>query len=703
MDKKQMILIFMGVVIVIFIGVIIAYFILQKKQGKSSAANLKKLREGTKDNNFSTDVMYQKMYIIFSQIPVLSRYLKKLRRKLEIVTIEDEFLTRKQAAKIIFRGILMVLPITLAIILFTRGNFLLRAILLLFEVFMIETILGGMVDKLDTKLLKQQIDFFAEIRHAYHEYNMVEEAIYEVSQNDELEVSRQGQKVYEILTSDDPETELEKYYDIAPNSFLKEFAGISYLTREFGDRTVNGASLYLKNLNNITEEMQIEILKRDKLNYVFQSLSVLAMLPVLFIQPLRNWAVGNFSFTKQFYDGKLGLIVEIVLIIITFVCYLLTRKLKDSGTIKDEYKDPNTVWQMKLYNKHFIVKKIVDSFIPKEKSKEYRKTVQLMKDCATKQKMETYYMNRMLIAIVVFLVSLFLFTQLHNVAVSYVYNEPTTNYNVIGNMSANDEMKAMELTQAHNKILDKLKGKTFPGKTKAEREASAKTEIEKELRKDEFFAQYSDEELPEQVDKIYSKLQIISAEYVKWFELLVAFALAGIGYMGPKFMLMFQKILRALERESEIMQFQTIILMLMKIERVNVEMILEWLERYANIYKEPITKCVNNYESGAWEALEELKNDVSNQQLIRIVESMQSSVESIPIASAFDELDNEREYYQEKRKETNEKLISRKGLIGKALGFAPMISLFCGYLIGPLVIIGLTSMTSTFSSMSSMM
>ena len=42
-----------------------------------------------------------------------------------------------------------------------------------------------MVDKIDNKLLNQQIDFFAEIRHAYHEYNMVEEAIYEVAQNDE--------------------------------------------------------------------------------------------------------------------------------------------------------------------------------------------------------------------------------------------------------------------------------------------------------------------------------------------------------------------------------------------------------------------------------------------------------------------------------------------------------------------------------------
>lgn len=72
---------------------------------------------------------------------------------------------------------------------------------------------------------------FSEIRHAYHEFNMVEEAIYQVSQDDEKSVSAQGEKIYEILISDDPEIELEKYYDIAPNSFLKEFAGISYINK----------------------------------------------------------------------------------------------------------------------------------------------------------------------------------------------------------------------------------------------------------------------------------------------------------------------------------------------------------------------------------------------------------------------------------------------------------------------------------------
>ena len=154
--------------------------------------------------------------------------------------------------------------------------------------------------------------------------------------------------------------------------------------------------------------------------------------------------------------------------------------------------------------------------------------------------------------------------------------------------------------------------------------------------------------------------------------------------------------------EDEVMQFQTIILMLMRIERVNVEIILEWLETYSNIFKDPLNKCINNYESGPWEALEEMKDDVTYPQFIRIIESLQAAVEKIPIKDAFDELDTERDYYQAKRKESNDRLISKKGMIGKAIGFAPMVCLFVGYLIVPLVFIGLTSMTTSFSEMSSM-
>jgi len=688
LDTTTLIII-IGVAVAAFIGIIIAYFILQKKMQKSEYAQMKKLQQGTKANTFTLEVFYQKMYITFIKTPFLKRYILKIRRRLEILNIDDEYSTRRDSAKILIKTLCLVIPIAIATIVITHENSLLMSILLIFELFMIDTYIDGMVDKIDNNLLREQIDFFSEIRHAYHEYNMVEEAIYQVSLDDEKNISRQGEKIYEVLISDDPETELEKYYDIAPNSYLKEFAGISYLTKEFGDREENGTSLYLKNVNNITQEMQLEILKRDKLNYQFQSLSIISILPVLCIEPLKSWCVSNFSFTESFYYGKAGIIVQMLIVLITVASYIITRRLKDNGSTAIDTTNTENPWQGKIYKK---LKKIIDLFIPKPGTKDYRKLKDLLKDAASKLKMEWIYVNRLCIAIGTFFAAMIFMIILHNVQVDYIYTEPTTDYDLIGSMSDKDKLKAEEITQIDNHFLDKFKG----------RQKTKQRDIEIAMERSEYYVDATPEEIQIAAERVLDKLQIINNEYLKWFEILIAFVCALGGYMVPIWILYFQKIMRKLEMENEVMQFQTIIMMLMKIERVNVEMILEWLERYANIFKEPISKCVNNYEAGAWEALEEMKSEVSFSQFIRIIESLQAAVEKIPIRQAFDELDSDRDYYQEKRKEANDRLIARKSMIGKAIGFAPMICLFVGYLIVPLVFIGMTSMSTSMNSAGTM-
>ena len=689
MLTTQTLMLIILVTVVLFIGILIAYFILKKQMSKSEYMQMKKLQEGTKANTFTMEVMYQKLYITFIRTPFLKRYILKIRRRLEILNIDDEYATRRDSAKILSKSLGIVVPLVLATIVITHSNILLMCILLIFELFMMDTFIDGMVDKIDNNLLREQIDFFSEIRHAYHEYNMVEEAIYQVSLDDEKNISRQGEKIYEVLISDDPETELEKYYDVAPNSYLKEFAGISYLTKEFGDREENGTSLYLKNVNNITQEMQLEILKRDQLNYQFQSLSMISIAPVLLLEPLKSWCVANFTFTESFYYGRAGVIVQILVVLITVLSYIITRKLKDNGSTTIDTTNTENPWQAKVYKK---LKKIIDLFIPKPGTKDYRKLKDLLKDAASKLKMEWIFVNRICISIVTFFASLVLMVALHNIQVDYIRTEPTTDYDMVGMMTDKDKLKAEEVTEIDNHFID-----MFIGNSKV-----TQREIEIQMERSPYYEEAKPEEIETAAKRVLDKLQIINNEYLKWFEFLLALVFALIGYMGPIWMLYFQKIMRQLEMENEVMQFQTIIMMLMKIERVNVEMILEWLERYANIFKEPISKCVNNYEAGAWEALEELKGEVSFSAFIRIIESLQAAVEKIPIREAFDELDSDRDYYQEKRKEANARLIGRKSMIGKAIGFAPMICLFVGYLIIPLVFIGMTSMSSSMSSAGSM-
>ena len=687
--SNQTIYIIMGVAAGAFVLIVLAYYILSKKMQKSEYKKIQKLQQGTKQKTFSMEILYQKLYVYYVKIPFLKRYILKLRRRLEIINIDDEYNTRKDASRILTKSLAIIIPIIIISLIITSSSYLVMFIVFIFELFMIDTFIDGSVDKIDDNLLKQQIEFFSEIRHAYHEFNMVEEAIYQVSQDDELDISRQGEKIYEILISDDPETELEKYYDIAPNSFLKEFAGISYLTKEFGDRKVDGASLYLKNVDNITQELQLEILKRDKLNYVFQSLSFISIAPIVLLEPLKNWAISNFSFVASWYLGKPGMVVQILILILTFICYVLVRKLKDNGSTNMNTKNTENPIQAKLYKKKYI-RKFVNLFIPKEGTKEYRKIIQLLKDAASYLKIEWLYINRIALCIITFIASLAIFMQLHRVAINYVYTEPTTDYDLIGGLSEKEEEKAMEVTNQDNEFLDRFRGQMDV----------TQEEIASALEDSDYYEDVSSDEIETAAERIYGKLQIVNSEYMKWFEFLLAFVFAIVGYMAPIWILFFQKKIRQLEMEDEVMQFQTIILMLMRIERVNVEIILEWLERYSNIFREPITKCVNNYEAGAWEALEEMKNEISYQPLIRIVESLQAAVEKIPIKDAFDELDSEREYYREKRKESNERLIKSKGMIGRGIGFAPMICMFVGYLIVPLVFIGLTSMSSSFDSMS---
>ena len=690
--SKDLLLYFIIGVGVLFGIVLIAYMMLRKKMNTSEIKQIQQLRAGTKEKKFSSEIIYQKLYVFYLKIPFLKRYILKIRRRLEIINIDDEYLTRKQASKILTNTLLIIIPITLIIILLTKDNYLVLCFLLMFEVFMIDTFIGGMVDKIDNKLLKEQVNFFSEIRHAYHEFNMVEEAIYQVAQDDDApEMSRQAEKIYEVLISDDPESELEKYYDVAPNSYLKEFAGVSYLTKEFGDRTVNGASLYLKNLNNITQEMQLEILKRDKLDYVFQSLSIISIVPILAIEPIKNWAVSQFSFTASFYNGRLGMIIQMLILLLTFVCYILIRKIKDNGSTNQNTKNTENPWQAKLY-KIGIFKKIIDLFIPNNGTKEYKKIKDNLKNAASKDKIEWIYINRIVLCIVVFLISIFVISYLHKLTINNVYTDPTADYDIIGQMSEKDRKTAMELTESDNQYINRFKGdKTVTV------EDIQKVMTRGTINKD--YVKSSDEEIEIAAKRVFGKIQTVNSENLQWFELLLAMVFAIIAYNVPIWLLIFQAKMRQMEMEDEVMQFQTIILMLMKIERVNVEIILEWLERYANIFKEPISRCVNNYESGPWEALEQLKEEVSYQQFIRIIESLQAAVEKIPIADAFDELDTERDYYQAKRKESNDRLIARKGMIGKGIGFAPMIVLFVGYLIVPLVLIGMTSMSQSMSGL----
>lgn len=671
---------------VIGITVLLVYLRLLKHKYKKNSALFAKDNLVVKNKSSFKDIfdrLYQMVYMTFVKMPVIKYYTKKTRLKLEMTNDYTEYEIRKRTGKYMLIAVIFIF-VSLFVLLNLVNDLYMSLIVIVGVLIIAEKMIDLGITSVSNKILRQMPDTFTAIRHAFHEHGMIDEAFNTaIDEMGDKEIGPQLKKIKEAIISDNPEVELEKYYDTAPNRFLKLFAGISYLTYDLGDRKVDGTSVYLKNLNNILQDIYLEILKQDKINYMFRSLNIIAVVPLICIKPLQAWAESNFPALSNFYNSSFGFIMQSLIIISIFVSYLMLRIVKeDSEQIKFD-RVASVKWQDKLY-KITIVKLVVDAFKSKPHTKKNRKETMLIKNTNSYLTIEWLYVNKITAAVVTFILALILMFNVTRIDVKATYNKISDEFLSFGQLTEQQEQAAQAINDRDKTYIDKYKNKN----------------VTKEQLEMEFADPVTGKADADEVTRVYDKIQSVKNSYIKFWQVLTSFVLAFIAYYVPSIILFIRNKIREMEKENEIMQFQSIILMLMYIDRIDVQTILEWLCRFSYAFKEPIATCLNNYESGAYEALEDLKEDVPYKDFQRIIEQLQSAVERIPIRDAFDELETERAFFHERRKEGNERLIKKKTAIGKVLGFTPMVLLIGGYLVAPLMIVSIMQMMNYFTKMS---
>lgn len=671
---------------VIGITALLVYLRLLKHKYKKNSALFAKDNLVVKNKSSFKDIfdrLYQMVYMTFVKMPVIKYYTKKTRLKLEMTNDYTEYEIRKRTGKYMLIAVIFIF-VSLFVLLNLVNDLYMSLIVIVGVLIIAEKMIDLGITSVSNKILRQMPDTFTAIRHAFHEHGMIDEAFNTaIDEMGDKEIGPQLKKIKEAIISDNPEVELEKYYDTAPNRFLKLFAGISYLTYDLGDRKVDGTSVYLKNLNNILQDIYLEILKQDKINYMFRSLNIIAVVPLICIKPLQAWAESNFPALSNFYNSSFGFIMQSLIIISIFVSYLMLRIVKeDSEQIKFD-RVASVKWQDKLY-KITIVKLVVDAFKSRPHTKKNRKETMLIKNTNSYLTIEWLYVNKITAAFVTFILALILMFNVTRIDVKATYNKISDEFLSFGQLTEQQEQAAQAINDRDKTYIDKYKNKN----------------VTKEQLEMEFADPVTGKADADEVTRVYDKIQSVKNSYIKFWQVLTSFVLAFIAYYVPSIILFIRNKIREMEKENEIMQFQSIILMLMYIDRIDVQTILEWLCRFSYAFKEPIATCLNNYESGAYEALEDLKEDVPYKDFQRIIEQLQSAVERIPIRDAFDELETERAFFHERRKEGNERLIKKKTTIGKVLGFTPMVLLIGGYLVAPLMIVSIMQMMSYFTKMS---
>lgn len=632
---------------------------------------------------------YQRSYIYAIRIPLIKGYVHKIRKRLSSIHTYDELTLRKESMRI---TILALGGLSFSVLLLSLiGNDLTFTFFVLLGAVVINgTLIDNFVNKVSDRLLYQQTELIEDTRHLYSQYKMVDEAILSAAEVSKYEISTHARKIYETITASKPEEKLQAYYEVAPNRFLKVFAGISFLVKEYGDKKLpEKGSMYLHSLDRLKGEILEEILYRKKLRYYLNSLAIMAIVPVFALKPIEVWANKIFPAMDEFYTSKLGYIIKIVIFMVVLLSYIFIKKIQDNEDVNNTAHPSKHKFLKGLYKKKPI-KILVDKFVPDQHTKNYFDMDKLLKDTNQSLTIESFFLQRIIAFVVVVLISISLFTYMHTITISHTY----TSYSLfrdtmtIGKMSPEEELKVAEVNEFDRSIIDQLKG------VRENVKDNVAILVNSELGKGT-----DSDEITKATNRITAKVITINNEYFKWWELLISICIGILAYHVPKWLLQFQRKMREMQMKIEVNQMHTIIAMLSEFERVSVETILEWMERFSIIFRTPLKKCLLNFESGSMEAMNELVVEAPFPPFVRTIERLQNALERIPVKEAFADLETDRNYYLEDRKQENEKIINKKANWGRTLGFAPMNTVVFLYLVFPFIYVSITSGSALYEQL----
>lgn len=659
------------------------------------------------------------IYKFLMRVPLFNNHVRMVERQYSILFPNDQKEARKKTTTWILLSS-AVSVIVFALLMIFLGSIFMFVIGITSIVIFNTYITRMKIESEDIKLLKQFNSFMSDVRHFYFDSQMVDEAV-----NSAIEVAKPAARVHaeriaQIFTAPDLIEATQKYNNIVPNRFIKSFVALCVITIQYGDKKVKDESNFLLNLKNLKQEIYIEILKKQKLKSTFSMLVAITTAPVYTLDMIKKWAISNMPELDAFYNGTKGFLACLAVLAVTLIAYSAILRLKNMD-INPE--DDHII--LRWISKRRPFKPMLDNYMHAN----YAKMQRLDKDLKRIGQSITarlFILQRMLTAIALFLVIVAGLAYTHTSNKARVLNN-VNNIDSITSGATEDNIAIMRDSIVYyttlyrfNTILDSAgevvsesdsffsNGRPVPIQTKTRR--TFKPGDDPEVRTDGVLNTAtmtaileSDKELKSETlceataGEILKRIIEYNQEYIRWYEILAAIFAGFVGYYYPLIMKILQSVTIQRAMEDEVIQFQTIISMLVYIDRMTVDTVVEWMEEFGVIFKDSLTECMNRMNAGDADALDKLIEDEPFEMFDRVIENLKMS-DRIGVAKAFNEVDVERANYQDKRRQENEIEINDKGAMAQFVAMAPMSAVVMIYLIYPLITESLSQLTTSMST-----
>ncbi|WP_028593663.1 hypothetical protein [Paenibacillus assamensis] len=640
----------------------------------------------------------QRSYYWFGRIVGFKHKRAKVYQQLLIIYGYDERLLREKVSLVLWAIIVVLSGILFVFISFEQDWISLLVLILVLRV-ADDLCIQMFAQQAELKVLSQSAQAYSTIRHAYQRHQMVELAVEEALERASPLIRPHLSRLLACIYEHDTDEALVKYDDAAPNRHYRLFARLARLVAEYGDPKEDNRSSFLQGLSMMIRDMQSEHLMRMRLDTFLKGLKVIAVIPILFANPIEQWGRAYFPDMTQFYDSRIGWYVQVIVLVTVIVSHWLLEQLQWRKSISEKPKGEEARKNIDILRLKFV-RSIVYRWMRGIPTSRLSANAFLLKDANESLSLERWYAKRLAYAAVIMLLSIIMAIVIHIVIQQQQSISPLWGVLPRGDAKSTVQWDGSSYSQS---IVSEWNAEQAALHKKWVSEATLKTSNRAEQEhyvQEQAVRAYADWTSERAVQLSKHLLNLAYEQEIGllwWWELLVAFMLSVIAYYTPTGMLLFKKRLRNMEIRLELSHFYSLALLLRAFERMTSEQMLDWMMRSSVCCKEAIHRCLLHWDSGPEESLQRLKEDIPYPDFVRFVDQLELAFDQIPIKQAFDDAEQSWWYEQDMRKQEEEKIIESKAVWGRWFGFAPMYAIVFMYLVIPLVWLSAQQMHHSFT------
>ena len=621
-------------------------------------------------------------YRLFTSIPGFNKEFARVKTRARVLYPADTISVNELATRITLQSLLFSLAVIVITLVFSRGDLYFIAAGVFLAAVLFKGKIHNKLAKLEKKILQQFSDFTSELMAIYRqEKSLLEDAIYAMLDTLPFEIGLHVSKIYDIISSPHMEREVEAYVDYAPNNYILNFVSLCSTIKEFGDKTLeDGNTTFEKGLLTLKKQLNTEILRREKIDLAFASLTYIALAPVIAIKLIEKWTTTLMPPTESFYSGASGTATMTLIFATAYGAYSLILSLKEARRL--EVKD-SSIWSK------IAAIPALNRILNAEYRKKYTKYSRIEKNLnsiGNHTGVKAFMVESAAFALGAFLItnSLFFVADVQTASNALKNFQKEFENIVVPSEKYKPEMVGIseELTRLHKH--------DHVTKEQLTEEVRAKSTSFKE-----------DTYIEEVVKVILKRIHAFQNAYFKWWYEITSLLIMVIAFHIPQMFLRFKIRSVEMSKEDEVNQFNSLVLTFMNMNGIQVTTILEWMERFAYCYKSDITECLINIEMGQQKALEKLKDSDNLFDFRKFVTSL-INVDQVGLKEAFADIEIQQDYYNEKRLVDNEKLLIKQSKRATRISYIPMLVTIVLYLILPIILYAISMLQAFRTTMATM-